>query len=246
MGISEKNPLRDPHWERQKYETASQFRYFVAYRDLPYGLIHPDTSSPVPPVTRTLEKVAKLHKVSLTRMAELSSAWKWVERARDYDSHLDRIEQEERRRVRREYARKMEERTLQYREDAAGLYPQLMSKIHGMLQFPLAEPVEVEELSEEGVPTGETKIVLKPVRWNLSTLARFIQSLEQLARFAAGVDENGILDKLLERVDPAALTPEQRQRIINGEPIFEVIIGASNNSLQVGGSPRTDTARIED
>ena len=111
--------------------------------------------------------------------------------------------------------------------DAETIRPELMDRVKRMLSFPVGEEIEMED------GDGRT-VILKPANWNLNTVARLVGALEDLARFSAGADDAGMMDKILERIDPASLTPDQRKRIINGERIEEVIF--SGSGLPVQGS----------
>lgn len=222
MPINETNPLREPYWDKQKYETAQAYRAFRVYLRMPYGATvklpnKPETSHE--PADRSLSILAQWLYASKTLVANWSRSWKWQDRVAAYDKVLRRAEDKERARVRMQYARTLEERAMQYRNDAAELYPQLLEKVRHMLSFPVVDEKVVE--SPDG--TGDT-IVMKPAEWNLGTLATLIRSTESLARFAAGTERQGVLDRYLDNIDPAALTPEQRRRIVNGEPILEVLV----------------------
>lgn len=62
-------------WERQKTESPQAYEAFVTYRDLG--------------AERSTSKVARQLGKSTTLMNRWSSAHGWVERARQYDNHLD-------------------------------------------------------------------------------------------------------------------------------------------------------------
>lgn len=221
------------------------FECFKLYRDLPYGAKDPTTQETIPPATRSHAKVAQRLGISTQYINRLSRQWNWVDRVTAWDRKIEEEEAIERQIVRREHVRKLEERAIQYRDDAAELYPEILRKIRAMLQFPLAEEEQSEAVNHLVNATGQDHTILKPVGWNLNTLARLISTLEDLARFASGADSQGVMDTLLERIDPAALTPEQRKRIISGEPILEVLITGHASSVQrtvtkpsLNGTPR--------
>lgn len=69
--------LRDPAWERQRWETAGGYDRFRLYRDLG--------------ATRSIARVARGAGVSDDAMGDMSAANLWVERARRYDAYLDAL-----------------------------------------------------------------------------------------------------------------------------------------------------------
>jgi hypothetical protein len=73
-------------WEQQPGETARAFAAFTTYRDLP-------------PKTRSLVRAVEVHygvqegaesRPKLGQLKKWSSRWQWVDRVREYETHLDR------------------------------------------------------------------------------------------------------------------------------------------------------------
>ena len=100
MQISGSNPLWEPMWERQKYETRRMFVCFKLYRDLPYGAKDPLTGKTAKLTTRSHVKVAHRLGVSTQYINRLSRQWSWVQRVTAWDK---KIEAEEKSKVVKQY-----------------------------------------------------------------------------------------------------------------------------------------------
>jgi AraC-like DNA-binding protein len=70
-------------WERQPTETVRQYGFFRVYRDLP-------------PLERSLAKVAQQLGCSPQYVQRLSSRNRWVDRVEAFDIEQDRVEQQQR------------------------------------------------------------------------------------------------------------------------------------------------------
>lgn len=226
--------IRKPEWERQKGETDKGFSYFKIYRDLPIGAYDPLLEVNITPRPRSVQEAADIVGRSYSLLNKMCADWKWTLRCRAYDTYRDEVELNERKLRRIQAARKMEDRSIQYRDDAHRTYTKFLNTVHMMLDegevFETKE-IQVPRVDTEGNETGEFDTVEVNVAsgWNWNTVARITDALTRLATFGAGVDEAGVMDKLLERIDVANLTPEQRRRIINGENAIEVIFSAGGN-----------------
>lgn len=80
----ENNTPEEKPWERQKNEPQGSYGYFIIYRDLgPF---------------RTMEQIRQkmiemdIPKIpSLSNMTSLGAKWKWVNRCKAWDEHLDEV-----------------------------------------------------------------------------------------------------------------------------------------------------------
>lgn len=70
-----------PIWEKQSYETHTEFKYFIIHRDLG--------------ITRTLKKSSEIAGKSVKLFEKASAKNKWTERCHAYDVYLDKIKLKE-------------------------------------------------------------------------------------------------------------------------------------------------------
>ena len=69
-------------WERQRGESATAYKAFCTFRDLPHGS---------PPIKRSRRRASEVSGINRTSITAWSQKWNWEERARDYDNELQRI-----------------------------------------------------------------------------------------------------------------------------------------------------------
>ena len=184
-------------WSKQPGESTRWFSRFERFR-----LMGP---------TRTLrecvnaERVTKGHEKAPntpTSWREAAIKWHWVARAQDWDMQViedDRAAWEKRREEWR--AREFE------------LSSSLAKKAAEMLVFPVARVVRNED--------GHTTII-EPAEWRMGDAAKLADTASKLARLAAGL--------VTERKDDFKwnyrdCTPEQLERIANGEDPRSVLAG---------------------
>lgn len=236
MPINEKNPLREPFWDQQKGESDIYYSYFILYRDMPYGPTDPNTRMLLVARERSLREAADIAGKHFQGLAKASRMWCWQERIKAYDKARQTQEEIERTRLRMDAIRRFEDRQIRYRDEAAKSYEKLNTMLHEMLTVSLFEVKEVDEVGENGELTGNKVTVKLPTAWNVNTIARVADSITRLATFAAGIDETGLMDQLLSKIDPANLTIEQRRRINNGEEAIKVILGGSSVAITEPGT----------
>ena len=225
-----------PIYQIQPREPANQFGCFCVYRDLPHGAYDPTLQRHLAPAPRSLSYAAEVFGANYRTVESWSSAWHWVRRARAYDAYLEEQERAVRLERRKILAEKMEDWNFDYRMDAAEMYEQLKGRVQQMMAFPIADEDRSEVYDEEGNPTGEV-VIMKPVGWNHNTLLRMIGELRNIAIFATGTDQAGILDRYIEQIDIGALSEEAKQAILDGEDPFKVIIRSlSAQSTDQGGA----------
>jgi hypothetical protein len=147
-----------PLWEQQPGETARQFAHFRAFL-----LLGPDRtvlaayrrhrSDNGPPITSPVNAVPQTWRENARELG-------WHRRAVTWDREQSRLE-ENRRLTRIEEQRESEWRVRQ----------KFLSKLDGMLNFPLARTI-----------TGDGTTTLEPARWTLDTAAKFAQVASDLGR----------------------------------------------------------------
>lgn len=105
------NKPRDDLWERQKNESQQAYEAFVVYRDL----------GAERSITRVVQELNK----SRALIGKWSSRFKWVERCRAYDNHLDEI-------ARREAEKRYKEMTSRHIEIATTLQTRALKSLKAL------------------------------------------------------------------------------------------------------------------
>lgn len=223
MGIS-RDEIKDPAWHRQHRETSGSYQLFCLYRDLPHGAEY--EGQELDPQERSLPKLTELIREgdgrsrTYEQIKRLSSDWLWTYRTTVYDNYVQRQRDEARSLQRHQQARKLEQRAIQYRDHAAEMYGTLRGKVLEMLEFPVRETERHEK------EDGSVVVEVHPAEWNLNTVARLINALEDLARFSAGAD-GGVMDDFIRKIDVSRLNDEQLEAIAEGKDPTEVIFSGS-------------------
>jgi len=152
--IADVAPLAYP-WECQEDEGSRPFAMFVRYRDM-------DT------LDRSLAKVAKIKgSANLRQLAEWSSKYRWVERARAWDQEQDRIR-------RQEHLDELAAMSRRHGQQAEATLRALLAPAQAFLRTLQENPQALDNLS----PVQKLDLAIKA--------ARFVPQLVQIERLAKG------------------------------------------------------------
>ncbi len=165
-GDGKKNPQAEEEpWDRQPGESAKAYRAFQIYRDKQ--------------ADRTYEFVAGVLQCSGANVRRWAKRWNWIDRARAYDTHLDRIERDALSRERLAMKKRMARQGIDMQTAAADGLAELQRLI---------------------------KRKKRPVRLNASDIARLAEVGGKLERYARGDDEepNGTFEIRVRIEDPPA------------------------------------------
>jgi hypothetical protein len=110
--------------------------------------------------SRSLAEVSRKLGKHLHHIERWSKEWSWVDRARAYDEHLDKEEQDAIDKVAREQAAKWLRRQGELAEQKFLTGEKIIDKVNKMLNFPLVSST-----------TKDGKTTLEPVRWNMKDAA---------------------------------------------------------------------------
>lgn len=125
-----------PIWEMHTGDTPKQFALFVQFRDAGPTRTLRVLSDAVarqemlddPPA----DEAARRHKIETVRVriSQIASTYRWWERCRAYDTHMDRVTLDEQERQRREAVRKATARHANVAAGLVGLGGKKLSKMH--------------------------------------------------------------------------------------------------------------------
>ncbi len=142
------------------------------------------------PGKRGLQAVAEESGRKYQTVATLSGKYKWPARARAFDKHLLNIQIKALESVTKSEAQLWAKRELEYRHEAYEFSQKLKAKAQEMLDSPLYETVT--ETFTEVIVGGQalqvpTKVIMRPVRWNLRDMKAIAELSDQMRRLALGV-----------------------------------------------------------
>ncbi len=130
-------------YERLSHETSKAYHHFAAYRDMGS--------------TRSLQKVAKRYKMSRAPLGRLSKKYNWVERAKAYDLHMERVKMEAREIVELERERRHIEHVELYEKVGKEALLYLMKLLKGPYTNPDGKKMIVDLLVK--YPTAYTEMI---------------------------------------------------------------------------------------
>jgi hypothetical protein len=152
--------------EREKGETESAWTSYLAYRDLgPERTLEAANQTGTKGVPKTLSSLKKL-----------STRWRWVERARSWDNHLQR----ERDRIAVQQAATWEKRRLDDLEILHATGRKLIDRANLMLSFPI-ESRTVDKTDEKGRPIA---ITFEPAKWTFRDAAQLAKTGSEMTALA--------------------------------------------------------------
>jgi hypothetical protein len=226
-------------------ESAPAHAAFLRYRDL----------GP----SRSLDEAYRQHRGEKAparqqqgRMLRAPGTWKrwyttfgWKERAEDWDAQQERRladlrQQYERVRLQREYKR---------RDEAESVANLLVQRVREMLAWPIQEEVTVErtEVTPDGQHLHIHQRVIKPMKWDMNTIVRFVEAFDRISRSSVEDATEGKLEEKAEDTGNIAGTftlhtpdqiqmPKPPEEAVKAEPTKDVdwIVDAEE-----GGVPRT-------
>jgi hypothetical protein len=180
----------EPIWRQQPTESNAAYRGFLAFRDL-------GTMRTVHDTVRKLRDLAigqpDPHNRRLTgRMAPWVAPWRWMERVKAWDIHL----QADRDEVLKAYAARWEKRRIDALEETWATGQQLLDKARKMLEMPI-----VDRVTEDGLTT------IKAARWTFQTaseMSRLGTEMKQRATETAMPPADECEDIELEAIVEAA------------------------------------------
>jgi hypothetical protein len=154
-------------WLRRKAETSEAYKAFLVYRDLgpdrtievAADAVTESAHSAHPPQNSAGTRTEPFKPLTYPAARKLSMAHKWVDRARDWDNHL----QVERDKVDRARARKWEERKHQMAEAIFEDGERLRQKGRVITDLPIVEKRITTEVDADGRTVAVT--VIMPVRY---------------------------------------------------------------------------------
>ncbi|MCS7007392.1 MAG: hypothetical protein NZL88_07550 [Gaiellaceae bacterium] len=157
LGVVERRLLTvEPIWQRQPWESDQGYRAFCLYRDLP-------------PHERSVARVARLVRRSPGYLQRVASRDRWVERARAYLVHLERIVLQEHEQAIRRYRREATERALQVGSTMVEIGA---TRLRG------------------GTLAGHEVAALDPNRLDAEAAVRMVVEGDRLVRLALGLPTN--------------------------------------------------------
>jgi hypothetical protein len=153
---NDKKPARLP-WNQMPGEGDSAYRAFLAYRDLGPGR----TRIGAVQVLRE-RSIVEPGKGVGGRYQVWASGFKWLERARAWDNHL----QDQKDKVARQYAAKWEARRLKALDEAWENADKLQEKALRMMEIPVSQQKMMKD--------GKT-IIVQPGKWTFGTAAEMLR-----------------------------------------------------------------------
>lgn len=169
-------------------ESSVAFRAFACYRDLG--------------AERSQDAVAKMLGVSRQNLQRWTTRWEWVRRAKEYDAHLDSLEQKAREKA---LTKKAEDWATKELEMAALLY----DKAKSMLAFPLAR-----QKSKDGLT------IVEPADWRMRDAASIAEAGVKMERLARGESTDRITVSIAARealqsiLSETGLSEDQARQIV--------------------------------
>ena len=160
---------------------------------------------------RSLEAVAqKLHK-SKTIVARWSGRWRWVERAADYDRHVEEQREIDLQQARATEAQKWIERDAHLRERFYSLGEMILEKTERMIrEFP------ERDIKRSESKDGQTVTLNVKTQHSLSGLAQMLGAGAELQRLAVGIQPGS---SPLDNLEMDQLSTEDIQALADGRAI---------------------------
>lgn len=150
-------------WEQQSNESAKAYDAFRLYSEMGSD--------------RSLEKVAKVCKKSVTLINRWSAEYLWGIRARAFDSYLADLERQMMESELLDRAKKWADRKEKLLEQEWATSEKLIDRAEEMLKLPLLRKTVEKD--------GQT-IIFEPVRWTAATILNTLDLASKLGRLAVG------------------------------------------------------------
>ena len=160
---------------------------------------------------RSLEAVAQKLNKSRSLLGRWSQRWQWVERAADYDRHVEEQRERELQQARATEAQKWMERDSALRERFYKLGEMILEKTERMIrEFPERDVMRTESRDGQTV-----KLIIK-TQHSLSGLAQMLGTGAELQRLAVGIQPGS---SPLDALDMDQLSTEDIQALAEGREI---------------------------
>jgi hypothetical protein len=187
------NPTTLQPWDQQPGETGLAYAAFRFYRDLgPTRTL--DAAYNAQQATKKPRPDAPAdtgQKTASGGFRVMAIKWRWVERVRAWDAHVDKARQDAVLEKARQAATVSDTewavRRLQQRQTEWKMREALLAKAEAMLSFPLAtKEAETVEQSPDGM-TVRRVTIWRPAKWTMQTALEAIKLAAELGRLATNM-----------------------------------------------------------